>query len=367
MQAYLDKEEKLGKAAEEARLLAISKLKVINVVQEEAEKIGLDPNKIPSAKAGEKFKKAQDAEHQVLKREHSQKVKRLIELNKKRAKQYMLTMTNRIKHEAITDVKIHPNTKPTILSVYRNNDKRNFDKIPKEHGIIYALPAPIPEQASSQNSGRKTKHIELEPEVKVPRLKYDRSLSKGVPFVNNMVIKDPEYGIFFTDVFGDQAFQRWNDIHKVGVDSLVSYLMMALTVKTKENEMDDPDITMKEYVLLQTERALKNEFPAIVYNDALASKSDFSYEPMVSPQHVDEISFKNETLFFEYDDAEYNVIYYNDLFPFNIFSVNDSKSDTDNDNDNIDIKQYSRDIFIERLPNVISTDIGTYAQGSNKL
>nr|GEV74870.1 protein reduced wall acetylation 4-like [Tanacetum cinerariifolium] len=28
---------------------------------------------------------------------------------------------------------------------------------------------------------------------------------------------EPKYGIFFTDVFGDRAFQRWNEIHKVGV------------------------------------------------------------------------------------------------------------------------------------------------------
>ncbi|GJZ09281.1 hypothetical protein Tco_0543564 [Tanacetum coccineum] len=89
-------------------------------------------------------------------------------------------------------------------------------------------------------------------------------------------------------------------------------------------EMDDPDITMEEYVQLETERALRNgkvynwetitygkiwydedvyylrffeeEFPAIVYNDALASKSDFSSEPMVSLQHVDEVNLKNETL-----------------------------------------------------------------------
>nr|GEZ37002.1 hypothetical protein [Tanacetum cinerariifolium] len=43
--------------------------------------------------------------------------------------------------------------------------------------------------------------------------------------------------------------------------------------------MDDPEITMEEYVQLETERALRNEFPTIVYNDALASKSDFSSEP----------------------------------------------------------------------------------------
>ncbi|GKA71677.1 hypothetical protein Tco_0777816 [Tanacetum coccineum] len=51
MQAYLDKEEKLRKADEEARLLAISKPEVIKVVQEEAEKIRLDPKKVASAKA----------------------------------------------------------------------------------------------------------------------------------------------------------------------------------------------------------------------------------------------------------------------------------------------------------------------------
>nr|GEU74544.1 copia protein [Tanacetum cinerariifolium] len=50
-----------------------------------------------------------------------------------------------------------------------------------------------------------------------------------------MVIEEPEYEIFFTDVFGDQAFQRWNDIHKVEVDSLVSYLVIVSMIKTLEN------------------------------------------------------------------------------------------------------------------------------------
>ncbi|GJS14994.1 hypothetical protein Tco_0409466 [Tanacetum coccineum] len=77
--------------------------------------------------------------------------------------------------------------------------------------------------------------MELEPEVKVPGLECDRSLPEGVSFVNNMVIEEPEYGIFFMDVFGDQAFQRWSDIHKVGRDALVSYLVMASKVKTEEN------------------------------------------------------------------------------------------------------------------------------------
>ncbi|GKD60154.1 hypothetical protein Tco_1297663, partial [Tanacetum coccineum] len=108
-------------------------------------------------------------------------------------------------------------------------------KIPKELGIQSALPAPIPKQTLSQSSRRKRKHMELEPEIKVSRLKCNRSLPEGVPFVNNTIIDEPKYGIFLTDVFGDQAFQRWNDIHKVGLDSLVSYLVMALKIKTPEN------------------------------------------------------------------------------------------------------------------------------------
>ena len=53
--------------------------------------------------------------------------------------------------------------------------------------------------------------------------------------MENMLIEEPEYEIFFIDVFNDRAFQRWSDIHKVGIDALVSYLVMASSVKTEEN------------------------------------------------------------------------------------------------------------------------------------
>ncbi|GJX15297.1 hypothetical protein Tco_0207055 [Tanacetum coccineum] len=50
-----------------------------------------------------------------------------------------------------------------------------------------------------------------------------------------MVIEEPEHRIFFTDVFGDQAFQRWNDIDKVGIDALVSYMVSNSIVQTPKN------------------------------------------------------------------------------------------------------------------------------------
>ncbi|GJY22688.1 hypothetical protein Tco_0396346 [Tanacetum coccineum] len=52
---------------------------------------------------------------------------------------------------------------------------------------------------------------------------------------------------------------------------------------------------------------VENEFPAIVYNDALTSKSDFLTKPTLSPQHIDEFDLKDETSLSECDEEEKNV------------------------------------------------------------
>ncbi|GJY01466.1 hypothetical protein Tco_0359618 [Tanacetum coccineum] len=247
-----DKEEQIKKSEEEAWLLEM--------------------------KAMRKLGKAQDAEHAVLKRQHTKKIRKYLELRKHKYDSYMWTVSSRLKPEPITDIKIHPKTKPVVITVYKGNDGRNFEvhepfifgafgiseldelreiipkkknavvkdlmnslsrrykklqQIPEELGIHPALPAP--EQASSRSSGRKRKHMELKPETRIPGLECNRALPENVPFVNNMVNEEPEYGIFFTDEFGDQAFQRWSDIEKVGMEALVSYLVAASMVKSLEN------------------------------------------------------------------------------------------------------------------------------------
>ncbi|GJR40984.1 hypothetical protein Tco_1216668 [Tanacetum coccineum] len=111
----------------------------------------------------------------------------------------------------------------------------------------------------------------------------------------------------------------------------------------------------------------ENEFPATVYNYALTSKLDFLTEPTVSPQHIDEFDLKDETSLSECDEEEQNVLNFNDLFPFNVIYPNDSKSDKDNDNDKVDIEYSSGDLSVNPLPDVINTDVGAYAHGSNKL
>ncbi|GKB44942.1 hypothetical protein Tco_0889884, partial [Tanacetum coccineum] len=111
----------------------------------------------------------------------------------------------------------------------------------------------------------------------------------------------------------------------------------------------------------------ENEFPVIVYNDALTSKSDFLTEPTVSPQYKDEFNLKDETLLSECDEEKQNILYFNDLFSFNVIYHDDSKSDEDTDDDKIDIEHSSGDLSVKPLPDVINTHDGAYAHGSNKL
>ncbi|GJY36563.1 hypothetical protein Tco_0421941 [Tanacetum coccineum] len=121
-----------------------------------------------------------------------------------------------------------------------------------------------------------------------------------------------------------------------------------------------PEPTVSYFDDLYFFKDFENEFPAIVYNDALTSISDFSTEPVVIPQHIDEFNLKDETSLSECDEEEQNVLYFNDLFPFNVIYPDDSKSDKDNDDDKIDIKKSPGG-------NVINTNVGAYAHKSNKL
>ncbi|GJT66891.1 hypothetical protein Tco_1018371 [Tanacetum coccineum] len=98
----------------------------------------------------------------------------------------------------------------------------------------------------------------------------------------------------------------------------------------------------------------ENEFSAILYNDAQTSKSYLLTEPIFNPQHIDEFNLNNETSLSECDKEEQNVLYFNDLFPFNVIYSNELKTDTDNDNDKVDIEHSSKDLFVKPLPDLIN-------------
>ncbi|GJZ05987.1 hypothetical protein Tco_0539780 [Tanacetum coccineum] len=99
------------------------------------------------------------------------------------------------------------------------------------------------------------------------------------------------------------------------------------------DESDDEDYTptVSYFDDLDYFKDFEKEFPAIVYNDALTSKLDFLTEPIVCPQHIDEFNLKDETSLSVCDEEEQNVLYFNDLFLFNIIYPDDLKSNEDND------------------------------------
>ncbi|GKE66214.1 hypothetical protein Tco_1520375 [Tanacetum coccineum] len=76
----------------------------------------------------------------------------------------------------------------------------------------------------------------------------------------------------------------------------------------------------------------ENEFPAIVYNDAQKFKSYLFTKTILNPQRIDEFNLNDKISLSKYDKEEQNVLYFNDLFPFNIICSDDLKSEKDNDN-----------------------------------
>ncbi|GJY99992.1 hypothetical protein Tco_0517422 [Tanacetum coccineum] len=121
----------------------------------------------------------------------------------------------------------------------------------------------------------------------------------------------------------------------------VNYLKMDLENDNEKANMPSflsPEPTVSYFDDLDFLKDFENEFPAIVYNDALTSKSDSSTGPVKIPHRIDEFDLKDETTLSECDEEEQNVLYFNDLFPFNIYHPDDSKSNKDNDDHEIDIK-----------------------------
>ncbi|GJX37516.1 hypothetical protein Tco_0250819 [Tanacetum coccineum] len=130
--------------------------------------------------------------------------------------------------------------------------------------------------------------------------------------------------------------------------------------------MDDPNITMEEYIRLEEEkdrrpgkvynwetatygkiwydkdvydlRSVETEFPAIVFNDALTSEVALLYEPTVSPLNDNQIGFRIS--FDESDNEDYTVIYDKNSFSYKIIYVNDLKTDSKNDYDKVNMPSF---------------------------
>ncbi|GJS85938.1 hypothetical protein Tco_0752479 [Tanacetum coccineum] len=143
--------------------------------------------------------------------------------------------------------------------------------------------------------------------------------------------------------FPSIAFNDEVSLKTLSHEPTVSSLNDEIDFRVSFDDSDDEDYMPTVSCLndLDFFKDFENKFPAIVYNDALTSKSDFSTKPTLSPRHINEFDLKDETSLSECDEEEQNVLYFNDVFPFNVIYPDDSKSNKDNDDDKIDIKRSS--------------------------
>ncbi|GJU28354.1 hypothetical protein Tco_1166975 [Tanacetum coccineum] len=130
--------------------------------------------------------------------------------------------------------------------------------------------------------------------------------------------------------------------------------------------MDDPNITIKEYIRLKEEKARKRgkvfkwetakygkigcdddfhdlrcvetEFPAIVFNDNLTLEEILPCEPTVSPLNGNKIDFRIS--FDESDDEDYTVVFDKNSFSYKIIYANDLKTDSKNDNEKVNMPSF---------------------------
>ncbi|GJX63411.1 VIER F-box protein 2 [Tanacetum coccineum] len=197
----------------------------------------------------DKEEKIEQAAKEAKLRNTLKKIKKVGEIRKKRIDNYTWATSSRLKPETITDIHIDPNIKPVVVTIFRGNDQRNFDVFnPFRFGdygvteldelglIIQKNKNKVVGDLMTSLGNRRRKTQELEPQTRILGLECNRSLPEGIPFVNNLVIEHPEYEMFFIDVFGDEAFQRMSDIHKVDVETLLTYPVMASNIGTPANQ-----------------------------------------------------------------------------------------------------------------------------------
>ncbi|GKB88289.1 hypothetical protein Tco_0960561 [Tanacetum coccineum] len=123
--------------------------------------------------------------------------------------------------------------------------------------------------------------------------------------------------------------------------------------------MDNPNITMEEYIILEEEKAQRQgrtfnwqsptfrkvenyededdcfinfepEFSAIVFDNTLTSDTTLPCEPTVSPPNENKIDFRISLD--ESDDEDYTVIFDKKSFSYKIIFINDLKTDSENNN-----------------------------------
>ncbi|GKE06097.1 hypothetical protein Tco_1398115 [Tanacetum coccineum] len=151
-------------------------------------------------------------------------------------------------------------------------------------------------------------------ETEFPAIVFDHAFTSEVTLLCEPTISSLNDEIDFRILFDDSDEEDYTVIFE---KNLFSYKIIS-TNDLKTDSKNDNEKVMP---------SLPSHVPVI----------NLLTEPILNPQHIDDIDLNDETSLSEYDKAEQNVLYFNDLFPFNIIRPVDLKSEKHNDNKEIDI------------------------------
>ncbi|GJZ29965.1 hypothetical protein Tco_0575012 [Tanacetum coccineum] len=115
--------------------------------------------------------------------------------------------------------------------------------------------------------------------------------------------------------------------------------------------MDDPHITMEEYIQLMADKArrgdFETDFPAIVYNDVSTSNQNVSFESTVSIYNAIKSDIDFHISFSYPEDEDYAFIYNKDSSSYKLVPINDLKPEPVNDHVEINTELCSENINIK--------------------
>ncbi|GKD27870.1 hypothetical protein Tco_1234084 [Tanacetum coccineum] len=147
-------------------------------------------------------------------------------------------------------------------------------------------------------------------EIEFPAIIFNDNLTSNEtlscePTVSSLNDNEIDFRISF-DEFDDEDYTVVYD------ENSFSYKIIFVNNLKTDSENDNEKVNMPSFSSPEPEvsyfndldffKDFENEFPAIVYNDALTSKSDLLTEPTISPRHIDEFDLKDETSLSECDE-----------------------------------------------------------------
>ncbi|GJR17302.1 hypothetical protein Tco_0965829 [Tanacetum coccineum] len=215
------------------------------------------------------------------------------------------------------------------LLLLRINVSRSYDEVPPK---------------SKNDMPPRDKSVEAE----FPAIAFNDSLISSETLSCEPTVSSLNDEIDFRISFDDSDDEDYTVIFD---KNSFSYKIISTNDLKTDSENDNEKVNMHSLPLLEPTVScfedldffnnFENEFPAIVYNNAQTSKSDLLTKRILSPQHIDEFDLNDETSLSEFDEEEQNILYFNDLFPFNIIQPDDLKLEKDNDDNKVDIIQSS--------------------------